>query len=73
MKQYKVTVTKIYLDGELCTYEYDHANYSDAVDTFDETLSRIHVDCSIAKVMTVSISEGTRVIKQVTSSFINNI
>lgn len=73
MTKYKVTKTVIYSDGELCTYEYDHADCRDALDNFEESLSYIHVYCSKAKVVTVSLSEGTRVIKQVTSSFINNI
>ena len=70
---YKVKKTAIYSDGELCTYEFNYADYSDALVNFKEQLDDVFMNCYFARLLTVTLSEGDKIIKQVTCSFINNI
>ena len=73
MAKYKVTESVIYSDGELCTYEYNYGvEYRDANDKFKERASQAYMCSGITKVLTISISHGDRVLKQITCSFIDN-
>lgn len=74
MAKYKVTESVIYSKGELRTYEYNYADYRDANDIFKQIANEVHMHCSSStKAITISLSDGDKIIKQLTCSFINNI